>query len=268
MVATPTMVGLAFRPQLSSWLECGRADVDCLEVRAEEFYKGGRGRLRLLSNRFRLVLRTGRLSLGSPCLFSGQELTWFASLVGETQPDWICEHLGFRESGEIDFGSFLPIPLSARSLRVITARVKRVREACGTPVLMGNISSALSIKGEMSEPDFLNRMSESAGCSLALDLTDLLTNSRNFGFDPFRWLDQLDFGNVTQVRVGSLSRCGGSWESTRDRAVNDEIWELLSHSVAKGRPRAIILERAGRFPPVEELEAELCRIRVMCNGCR
>lgn len=261
-----TKVGLAFRSAFASWLDCAPREIECIEVTAEEFYKGGRGRLRLLGSTYPMLVHTQRLSLGAPGPLDASELHWFASLVSEAKPLWISDHLGFRCTRDVDLGSPNPIALNRGALNLVADRARRIMEACRTPLLLENISACIAVKGSMSEPEFLSRLCETAGCGVLLDVTGLLVNSRNHAFDPVRWLDDLDRARVTQVHIGGCMERDGYWDDTHDGPIHADAWALLDEVLKRCSVEAIVLERDASFPAASELRHELRRIKDLCNA--
>lgn len=259
-----TRVGVLYRGGFSHWIETAPAEVQCIEVTAEDFYKGGRGRLGLLRQHCPLLVTTLRLSLGTPGPLDRDELRWFSALVLEAKPLWISERLGFRCTPEIDLAASVPVPLTSDTLRLLVDHARAAVDACGTPLLLENIASCLSIPGTLAEPEFLNRFCEQAGCGVLLDVTALLVNGRNHGFDPLRWLAELDVSHVVQMRVGGCREEAGRWEATHDAPLDEDVLGLVRVVLKRSPVQAVVLERDSRFPPTPEIVADLRRLHALC----
>lgn len=260
-----TRVGVAYRAPLAHWIDAGPADFDCVEVNAEEFYKGGRAKLEVLRRRTPLLLHTQRLSPGTPGPLDAHELAWFAALVREAKPLWISEHLGFRCTPEIDLGRVVPVSRTEEALATFVAHARDIVDACRTPLLLENIASPLDIRGPLSEPEFLNRLCEQAGCGVLLDVTALLVNSRNHRFDAAEWLRALEVRHVVQIHAGGCRERDGRWDDTHDAPIDDELWPLVEAVLARQRVSAVVLERDERFPAVSEIAREVERLRALCR---
>jgi uncharacterized protein (UPF0276 family) len=258
--------GVAYRPALASWVDTRPREIECLEITAEQFYKGGEALARSLASAYPVVVHTSRLSLGTPGALDRQELGWFVSLVREVTPRWIGEHLGFRRTDEVDLGYPTPTLLDADALSVFTDHCREVMDRCGTRLLVENITSPLVIRGAMSEPEFLNRLCEASGCGVLLDVTALLVNSRNHGVDGRSWLGALDPSHVVQLHVGGARLGDDGWLDTHGDHVDDEVWALAADVLARAPVRAIVLERDERFPPAADLAAELRRAATLAHG--
>ena len=260
---TVARVGVAYRAPLAHWLDAGSPDIEYVEVNAEDFYKGGRAKLEVLRWHAPLLVHTRRLSPGTPGPLDAHELAWFAALVQEAKPLWISEHLGFRCTPEIDLACVVPVPLTDETLDTFVSHVQDIVDACGTPLLFENIASPLAIRGNLSEPEFLNRLCERAGCGVLLDLTALLVNGRNHRFEAAQWVRALDLENVVQIHIGGCRERDGHWEDTHDAPIDEELWTLAEAVLARQSVRAIVLERDARFPAVNEIALELERLRML-----
>ncbi len=256
-------VGIAHRLSLASWIDSGPAEVEFLEVTLERFDAAGIGRLRLLGQAFQLVAQTQRLSLGTPGPLDRTELDWLSSLVAESAPLWVSEHLGFTRTPEVDLGVPHPIPLTREALSTMAEHASEVIEACGRPLLIENIASHIAMDGEMSEPRFLNRLCARAGCGVLLDMTALVINARSHGFDPRAWLRELDLRHVAALRLGGYTEKDGYWEDSPGDPIAEDVWTLAEQVLASAPAKAVILDRRAVFSPMAELGEELARIKAI-----
>jgi len=260
------LAGIAYRPALASWIDTRPATIQCLEIIAEQFYKGGETLARSLSSRHPIVVHTSRLSLGTPGALDRRELDWFVSLVREVKPLWVSEHLGFRRTAEVDLGYPTPIPLDANTLSVFVDHCREVMDRCGKLLLVENIASPLTITSALSEPEFLNRLCDASGCGLLVDLTALVVNSRQHRFAAGSWLARIVPTHVVQLHVGGAALRNGVWLDTHGEDVDAEVWALAADLLARAPIRAIVLERDERFPPASDLAAELRRVSSLVRG--
>ena len=114
-----------------------------------------------------------------------------------------------------------------------------------------------------------------ANCNLLLDLHNLYANAVNFGFDPYAFIDRMP-----QERIDAIHLAGGRWikaKTTDERRllddhlhdVPDSVYDLLKYVAQKiFRPLTVILERDGRYPPIEMLLNQLDRARDALRGGR
>ena len=188
-----TRIGVGHRPELALWIDSRPPEIGCLEIVAEHFADPKRfWRLRTIAETYPLSLHSLGLSLGTPGPLDHEALTRLVEIVAVAEPLWVSEHIGFCRTAEVDLGHFNPVSPTRESIRVIADHAREVVEACGRPLILENITANRTIPGELLETDFLNRLSEESGCGLLLDVTNLFVNARNFGFDPYTWLRDID----------------------------------------------------------------------------
>jgi uncharacterized protein (UPF0276 family) len=257
--------GLAYRPALASWIESRPRPLEFLEINAEDFYKGGVGRLPVLAATYPLLVHGSRISLGTPGPLDRGELEWFAAIVEVARPLWISEHLGFRRTAEVDLAHVNPIPLTRDTLSLVADHCREVMERCRRRLLVENITSHLRIRGTLSEPEFLNRLCAETGCGVLLDLGSLLVNARNHAFEPRDWLRGLEPRHVVQLHVGAYAREGDRWSDPHASRIQEDLWDLVEEVMDFAPVQAVILERDASFPPVAELEEELRRARTIAG---
>jgi hypothetical protein len=260
------MVGLGYRHELAGWIATRPCEIGCLEIVAEHFFDGPRGALASLRRVHPLLVHGLGLSLGTPGPLDEPTLTAFARVVGEADPLWISEHAAFTRTSAVDLGHLNPLVPSHSALAVLADHAKEVMDRCRKPLLLENIATHLLPRGSMNEPEFLNRLCDRAGCGLLLDVTNLYVNSRNHRFDPLGWLDALDLRRVRQLHVVGCTFHEGRWHDLHAEPIQAEIHALLDEVLARTPVEAVILERDGRFPPSEELAAELRSLEGACGG--
>ena len=250
-------VGIGYRGPLARWIDSHPPEIDCLEVVAEHFFSGGADRLERLAAIYPLFVHSIGVSLGTPGPLDRDALDALHRVVETARPEWVSEHVAFTASDHVDLGHLNPIAPTHEMLSIVADHASELRERCGVPVLLENITTHLLLPGDMSEPEFLNRLCERSGCRLLLDVTNLYINSRNHRFDPRQWLSEIDPTNVTQLHVVGYSMSGGRWEDFHAEPIQDDLQELIVDVVRYADPSVIVLERDENFPRVDELAAEL-----------
>jgi len=256
------MVGVGYRFELAPWIESGPAELDCVEITAENFSdSAARRRLGPLAARYPLMVHSLALSLGTPGPLEQDILGSLAEIARQASPLWISEHLGFCRTDEVELGHFNPVCPSRDTLGWLSDHVREVVEACGAPLILENITSELRVKGHLSETEFLNRLCEESGCGLLLDVTNLFVNSRNHGFDASGWLRDIDPERIVQLHVVGYQEREGRWYDTHTQGIQEDLWALIRETLEYATPRAVVIERDDNFPPVQELEGELRALR-------
>jgi uncharacterized protein (UPF0276 family) len=139
-------------------------------------------------------------------------------------------------------------------------------DRCGKPLLLENIATALALKGEMDEPEFLNRLCDRAGCGLLLDVTNLYVNSRTFGFDPASWLSEIEPRNVVQLHIVGYTRRGERWIDAHAEPIQPELYDLADLALSRSDVQSVIIERDESIPGPEALAAELRELEALHVG--
>ncbi len=94
-----------------------------------------------------------------------------------------------------------------------------------------------------------------------LDLTNLLYDARNGGFDPHTYLEALELERVVEVHLAGGREAFGLWIDSHDRPIEDDSLALLAW-VARRAPnlRAVILEWDEDLPELGAVREELARV--------
>ncbi len=262
------LVGLGYRQPLAEWISTCPSEVHCLEITAEHFFDHGQARLEWLSENYPLYVHGLGLSLGTPGPLDAETLDQFTKVVSVAKPDWISEHVAFTRSAEVDLGHLNPVAPTMRSLQTLVDHARELMDRCQKPLILENVTSFLRLPGDLSEPEFLNRLCDQAGCGLLLDVTNLLINARNHEFDELAWLRELDHRHIRQLHVVGYSQRGGVWHDNHGAAIQDELFQLIAEVVQSTFVSAVIVERDMNFPPTDELRRDLSRLEDVCATAR
>ena len=115
----------------------------------------------------------------------------------------------------------------------------------------------------MRETEFLNQLCDQVDCGLLLDVTNLWINSRNHGFDPLRWLHELNPERIVQLHVVGYSVEEGIYYDRHADAIQDELYDLVREVLDHAAVRAIVIERDVDLPPPAALANELTRLAAL-----
>jgi len=177
------------------------------------------------------------------------------------------DHIGFSQSDKYWTG--MPIlnpPLTFESADQMIKNIKAiVGVICSKPFFIENNSHCIDWpNSKLTEAEYTNYVSEKSGAGILLDIPNMLADSRNYNFDPYKFIDSLD-----QNRVKMLHIAGGDWldgykrrEITRGhyKKVEKDTWNLLKHTLKNYSPDYIILERA-RNIDYDEIVSDLTALK-------
>lgn len=239
--------------------------IDWFEAISENFMDShGRPRmvLRAVAERYPVVLHGVSLSIGSTDPLDFDYLARLKALADEVQPAWISDHLCWTGILGLNTHDLLPLPLTEESLRHVTARVHRVQEFLGRPIIVENPSTYIRFAGsEMGEPEFLRHLCDATGCGLLLDVNNVYVSCFNAGSDPLTYLDAFPFDRVVQMHLAGHQNCGTHIIDTHDGPVRDAVWNLFAIAWSRTGGVATLLEWDDRIPALDECIAEIEKAR-------
>ncbi|MDR6969392.1 uncharacterized protein (UPF0276 family) [Flavobacterium arsenatis] len=244
--------------------------VDWFEIISENFMdSGGRPRhiLRILAERYPLVMHGVSLSIGSTDPINWDYLTKLKALAKEINPLWISDHLCWTGVNLLNTHDLLPVVLNEESLKHIIDRIKQIQDYLERPLIVENPSTYLSFKqSTIDEWDFLRHMAEETGCGLLLDVNNVYVSSFNNDFDAAHYIKQLPHDQIVQMHIAGHQHCGNYIIDTHDRKVVDEVWELFSLAWQLTGGVATLLEWDGNIPDFDTYHNELLKAKQFKNG--
>jgi uncharacterized protein (UPF0276 family) len=246
-------IGVLYNPALPAFLRSDLDSVDYVEVIPDTFWTDhGAGKspryariessidfLDWLVERRPIIVHSIGLSIGSADLFDTEHVEQIARWCQRYNFPWHSDHLSFaRISGadghDHNAGLALPVPYDEEVLDMIAERVAYVQRAVPTTFIIENNVYYVDIPGQdMTEPQFLNRLTARTGCGLLLDVHNVYVNARNHGFDPVSFLDQLDLTHVVEVHIAGGSEFAGMYTDSHAGPCPEPVWELLERVSAK-----------------------------------
>lgn len=261
-------VGVGYRQTLARWIDQRPPPLACLEITAEHFFDHDQGgdRLRDLRRKYPLFVHGLGLSLGTPGALHEPDLARFQSVVDAADPLWISEHVAFTRTDEVDLGHLNPVLPSRETLPVLVDHARSLSDRCGKRLILENITSHLRPEGDLRETTFLNQLCDQAECGLLLDVTNLFINSRNHGFDPVRWLHEIDPSHIVQLHIVGYSHRNGQYMDDHAEPIQSELYDLVAEVNRYAAVQAVIIERDDDLLPPGELEEELTKLNVILNG--
>lgn len=173
---------------------------------------------------------------------------------------WYADHLCWLRAGDLYLGHFGPLDDDEETLKVLRTNAELTKLSLPCPFVLENAADVLGFGGTdpTKRATSYARSLAATGAGALLDLTNLVYDARNEGFDPMVYLDALPWWRVVQVHLaGGFSR-DGLWIDAHDRSVDDEAMALLPVVAARAENlRAVIIERDDHLPPLTELLDEV-----------
>jgi uncharacterized protein (UPF0276 family) len=130
---------------------------------------------------------------------------------------------------DVHAGVALPLAWDEELLDLLVERSQVAEEILGQPILLENGAVFTPVpESDMSEVEFLNRLTEKSGCRLLLDLHNLYVNTVNLGVDAAAFLGDLDLTAVEEIHIAGGNELHGTYLDSHAGACPDGVWEMLS----------------------------------------
>ncbi len=260
--------GIGWRPELAAGILSNLARIDIVEVIADDYFDASRSQRRALKTLARQVpvaLHGVTLGLASAAPADVRRLEQTARLVDEIQPEFWSEHLAFVRGGGIEIGHLAAPPRTMATIEGTARNLAVAAKTVGTLPLVENIATLIDPPAStIGESDWTAQILLTTRCQLLLDLHNLYANSVNFAFDPRVYIDHLPLEQISAIHLA-----GGRWikaKTSDERRLLDDhlhdvpprVYKLLEYvGEIASRPLIVILERDGRYPPIERLLGQL-----------
>lgn len=245
-------VGLLYNTALQDFVRTNLAAIDYLAITPDMFWldRGPQSSERYeeleswietldwVAEQRPIVSHNIGLSIGSATAFDTSYLEQIAHFQKRYQFPWHSDHLSFFRvsgaTGDHNAGLAGPVAFDEDMLELVAGRVSLVRDKIPIPFLLENGVYFVNIpEQDMTEVEFLNRLTERSHCKLLLDLHNLYTNARNHGFDAFTFLDQLDLDSVIEIHIAGGDEFAGMYTDSHAGPCPEPVWELLDYALAR-----------------------------------
>ena len=246
-------------------------EVDFMEVAPENWiHVGGRlGRkFRFFTERYPFLLHGLSLSIGAPSPLNETLLRDIKAFMKEHDIRFYSEHLSYcGDDGQLY--DLMPIPFTEQAVSYVASRIRQAQDILEQRMAVENVSYYAPTDSSMTEIEFINAVLEEADCDLLLDINNIVVNSINHSYDAKEFLLAMPRERIKYFHLaGHLVEAEDLRIDTHGDAVGDQAWELLADAYRHFGPVPTLLERDFNFPPIEELLAEINRIKSMQRAAR
>lgn len=267
---TEVLAGIGLKSPHVAGLLAGEADVDFLEVHAENFM--GRGgpalqQLERLRARLPLSVHGVGLSIGADGPIDAGHLERLAAVVERFEPRWVSEHLAWSSHGGVFLNDLLPLPYDATTLGRVCDHVDQVQQRLRRRLLIENPSTYVEFLGStMDEPQFLCELARRSGCGLLLDVNNAYVSGVNHRRDPWTLIAALPRKAIGEIHLAGFAE---DRDGAGDRLLIDHhgapvdaaVWSLYRRTVERLGPRPTLIERDNDIPALAVLAAEAAQAR-------
>lgn len=246
------------------------ADIDFMEVAPENWINVG-GKLgrkfRFFSERYPLLIHGLSLSLGAPSPLDESLLQNVRRFMDEHGVRFYSEHLSYcGDDGHLY--DLMPIPFTEEAVHYVADRIRRAQEIVGRRMAVENVSYYAPSDTSLTEIEFTRAVLSEADCDLLLDINNVIVNSINHRYDAHEFIRAMPADRVKYFHIaGHYVEAPDLRVDTHGEAVGDAAWGLLADAYRLFGPVPTLLERDFNFPPMEELLAEVRRIKSLQAEC-
>ncbi|MCO7223609.1 DUF692 domain-containing protein [Pleionea sp. CnH1-48] len=257
--------GLGLRRDLMAEMAESHLDpVSFMEVAPENWIGigGPMGRdFKKFTERFPFVFHGLSLSIGSPAGLDTALVKAIKQLMDEHGVECYTEHLTYC-SDDGHLYDLMPIPFTEEAVHYVADRIRQVQDILERPIAMENASYYAAPHQEMSEIDFINAVIAEADCQLLLDVNNIYVNSINHRYDPVEFLKSMPGDRVVYGHIaGHYDEADDLKVDTHGADVKPDVWKLLEIAYQEFGVFPTLLERDFNFPPMDELLAEVQKIK-------
>ncbi len=251
-----------------------------VEVHSENFFGDGGAALGVLHAARALwpvSLHGVGLSLGSAAGLDPWHLDRLAALAERIDPVRISDHASFarapRRHGApvVHAADLLPLAFTPAALDILVANVQQAQDRLRHPIGVENLSAYLHWADDvLPEPAFFNQLTRRSGCSLLLDVNNLVVNALNRRRDEAaavaeacRWVDEIDAASVAEIHLAGYHDTGSLVIDDHGSRVHAPVWQVFEHTLRRLGPRPTLVEWDTDVPELPVLLAEAARAEAL-----
>lgn len=169
------------------------------------------------------------LAIGSPDPLDFDYLKKLKALSKKTKTPWISDHLCWGRLAGANYHDLLPLPYTKEVVNYVSERARIVQDYLEIPFALENLSSYVAYReDEMAEWDFYREIAEKSNIYMMLDVNNIYVSSRNHGFDPKTYYQNIPLDRVLQIHLAGHVDHGSYVLDTHDHPVRDEVWDLYA----------------------------------------
>ena len=262
--------GLGLRPAHYHAFQAAPQPVDWLEIISENYMVQGGKPLAMLDAiraHYPIAMHGVSMSLGSVGELDHDYLAQLKALTRRIEPMWISDHLCWTGVHGVNLHDLYPLPYTEEAVRHVARRIREAQDALERRLVIENVSSYLAYADSaMTEWEFITAVSEEADCLLLLDVNNIHVSSVNHGFDPLAFIDGVPAWRVQQIHLAGHSHRGDHIIDSHDAPIADPVFDLYGYACRRLGPVSAMIERDDAIPPLEELVAELGRVREVARA--
>lgn len=244
-------IGIGLRIPHYNDIFTNKPEIDWFEIISENFMVDGGKALENLDRILEMypVVQHGvSLAIGSPDPLDFDYLKRLKALSKRTKTPWISDHLCWGRLPGAHYHDLLPLPYTKEVIAYVVERAKIVQDYLEVPFALENLSSYVAYSADsMPEWEFYAAVVEKADIYMMLDVNNIYVSSRNHGFDPKEYYNNIPMERVLQIHLAGHSDHGDYVLDTHDNYVRDEVWAIYGEVYPMTRGVSTLLEWDDNF---------------------
>lgn len=212
--------------------------------------------LRRILEHYPVVQHGVSLAIGSPDPLDWNYLKQLKALTKITKTPWVSDHLCWGRLPGAHFHDLLPLPYTQEVIDYVAERARIIQDYLELPFALENLSSYVSFQqDQMPEWEFYSAIVEKADIKMMLDVNNIYVSSRNHGFDPLIYIENIPLDRVIQIHLAGHKDFGTHIIDTHDDYVKDEVWDLYARVyplTGNGKGVSTLLEWDDNIPSFTE----------------
>lgn len=239
--------------------------IDWFEIISENFMvDGGKPleNLKKILETYPVVQHGVSLAIGSPDPLDFDYLKKLKELTKITKTPWVSDHLSWGKLPGAHYHDLLPLPYTKEVIEYVAERARIVQDYLELPFALENLSSYVAYKDdEMPEWEFYTQIVEKADIYMMLDVNNIYVSSRNHGFEPKNYYENIPLERVLQIHLAGHTDYGDYVLDTHNDYVRDEVWAIYADVYPKTGGVSTLLEWDDNFIDLDATIAEALKAK-------
>lgn len=256
-------LGMGLRSMHYDHILTHRPKVDFFEIISENFLeKEGRplAILEEIASHYRVLMHGVSMSVGNTDPIDFEYLKKLKRLAAKLKVTFVSDHLCWTGILGRNTHDLLPVPLTEETLKHVSGRVRQIQDFLELPLAIENPSNYLEFKvSQMSEIEYLSRLTEQADCGLLMDVNNVYVSAFNHGFDPDEYIEQVPVERVIYHHVAGHTHKGTHILDTHSDHVVDKVWEMYTRLHERHGGRSTMVEWDDEVPDFETVHNEVLK---------
>jgi hypothetical protein len=212
------------------------------------------------------------LSIGSSQALDRDHLERLKQVVARYQPGLVSEHLAWSTHNGLFLNDLLPLPYTRNTLARVCEHIDEVQTVLHRAILLENPATYVRFADStLAETEFLAEVVKRTGCSLLLDVNNVMVSTTNHGASAHAYLDAFPIEAVEQIHLAGYSEEHGNERLLIDdhgSHVREEVWSLYRHALGRRGAVPSLIEWDNNIPEWSVLLSEAQRAEIELHDRR